>query len=656
MLRFIWISVFIVAFGISGISQKLQKNVFNYLNLDYPGLEKVKKYNQNGDYEKAAKELLIYYKKRSSVKHPDIDLNNIKISKKEQKWADDGLKHVFFVHKGYQPSFFYGNDINWRYWPVKDNELRWQLHRQKWFVPMGKAYKISGDEKYAKEWVYQFSDWIKKNPLLNDKEKKEASKEDVENMRFAWRALEVSDRVQNQTMEFALFINSKWFTTEFLTEFLLNYYTQCNYLIQHYSKQGNHLLFEAQRLVYAGTFFPEFKDAKKWRESGIEILNNQINIQVYPDGSQFELDPHYHLVSINIFCKAYRMSQINGLNKEFPQSYFNTIEKMITFYSNICFPDYTNPCFSDAKLGEPKNEIKNYHQWKKIFPDNLFIKKLASKGKKGKYPDYLCKGFTNSGFFIFRNSWEKDAIQMDVKAGPKAFWHCQPDNGTFELWYNGKNLFPDAGAFVYGGDSAVWAQRNWFRQTRVHNTLTLNDKNIVNTNSQTKVWKPDEKTPLLVTENQSYKDLKHKRSIFFVEHKFFVILDQAIGNQQGNVCVNYHFAPGKVNYNKNNLSVTTNYDGNSNVFVKCASQSSLNMKEYETWCSTKYKKRKKRSSVSFCIDKKNNNLVNFVTIIYPYDNTNNLPETKILINKSSFSEDKSTINISVDGKIYKFNN
>ena len=34
-------------------------------------------------------------------------------------------------------------------------ELRWQLHRHKWFTPMGKAYRVSGDEKYAKEWAYQ---------------------------------------------------------------------------------------------------------------------------------------------------------------------------------------------------------------------------------------------------------------------------------------------------------------------------------------------------------------------------------------------------------------------------------------------------------------------------------------------------------------------
>ena len=31
--------------------------------------------------------------------------------------ADEALQHTFFAHKGYQPSFNYGEDIDWRYWP-----------------------------------------------------------------------------------------------------------------------------------------------------------------------------------------------------------------------------------------------------------------------------------------------------------------------------------------------------------------------------------------------------------------------------------------------------------------------------------------------------------------------------------------------------------
>ena len=104
---------------------------------------------------------------------------------------------------------------------------------------------------------------------------------------------------------------------------------------------------------------------------------------------------------------------------------------------------------------------------------------------------------------------------MVVKAGPKGEWHCQPDNGTFELWFNGKNLFPDSGSYVFAGDEEVMRLRNWFRATAVHNTLTLDNRTIEVTESVTKLWQPEGNTQILVTENPGYKDLKHRRSVFF---------------------------------------------------------------------------------------------------------------------------------------------
>ncbi len=71
------------------------------------------------------------------------------------------MQHIFYGQEGYEPTF-YGKDINWKYWPIKDNEVRWMLHRHKWFIPMGYAYRASKDEKYAKEWAFQYMDWIKK--------------------------------------------------------------------------------------------------------------------------------------------------------------------------------------------------------------------------------------------------------------------------------------------------------------------------------------------------------------------------------------------------------------------------------------------------------------------------------------------------------------
>ena len=96
-------------------AQELKTEVFSLLNLDYPGLEKVKALHQEGKDADAAKALLDYYRARTNVKTPDINLKKVTIGKDEQKMADEALQHTFFAHKGYQPSFNYGEDIDWRY-------------------------------------------------------------------------------------------------------------------------------------------------------------------------------------------------------------------------------------------------------------------------------------------------------------------------------------------------------------------------------------------------------------------------------------------------------------------------------------------------------------------------------------------------------------
>lgn len=642
-------------------AQQLRKEVFSLLNLDTPGLENVKKLHEQGKDADAAKALLSYYRGRTSVKNPDVDLANVKISKEEQKWADDGLKHTFFAHKGYQPSYNYGEDINWQYWPVKDNELRWQLHRHKWFTPMGKAYRLTGDEKYAKEWVFQFMDWIKKNPYVKiDKDAFELKDDKVydaekENARFAWRPLEVSDRLQDQGGQFLYFLSSPNFTPEFLTEFLVNYHKHAVHILNNYSDQGNHLLFEAQRIFFAGSFFPEFKDAATWRKSGIDILNKEINIQVYNDGGQFELDPHYHHAAINIFYKALQMADANNLKNEFPQGYLDTIEKMVMIYINYSFPDYSNPCFSDAKLSKKQEIISDLKKWSKIFPKNKQIRYFATEGKKGQLPDYLSNAFKTSGFYVFRSSWGQDATMMVLKAGPKAFWHCQPDNGTFELWMNGKNLFPDSGSYVYAGEGEIMKWRNWFRQTKVHNTLTLNDANLETTQSVCKLWEPTGNIQKLVVENPSYKDLKHRRSVFFVDNKFFVIVDEAAGTAKGNVAIHYQLCEGRVNIDKSALALTSDFDDNSNVYLQCFAPSGTSLKEEEGWRSTEYRKKEKRTAVAFETLKTSNEAVRYITVIYPLKGKEAKPQISAEFRKKTYSDNSLELVVKLDGKKYNLN-
>lgn len=605
-------------------AQSLNEDAFTLLDLNYPGLEEVNRLYNEGNKEDAAKALLKYYQNRKSIINPTINLDSITISKQEQEWADEALKHTFYVHDGYRP-FNYGKDINWQYWPVKDNELRWQLHRHKWFIPMGKAYYLSKDEKYAKEWVYQYRDWVRKNPLLEiDAQEYEIlshskTKDVAENVRFAWRPLETSHRLADQINQFTLFLSSPSFTADFLTEFLVNYRRHAFHVLHNYSAEGNHLLFEAQRMIYAGVFFPEFKEAVSWRESGIKILNREIEKQVYEDGGQYELDLGYHAACIDIFQKALFMAESNGFHNEFPQSYIKTVENMIVFFLNLNFPDYTYPCFSDASRNNTWDRFRN---WAKLFPDNKQIRYFATLGKEGKAPDNLSKGFLTSGFFTFRNGWNKDATIMMIKAGPKGEWHCQPDNGTFELWFNGKNLFPDSGSYVYGGDKEVAKLRNWFRQTAVHNTLTLNNKDLETTQSVTKQWKTDGDIQVLVTENPSYKELKHRRFIFFIDASYFVIVDEAIGTAQGTINLHYQLCDGKVNVDSQNKKLATAYEGNSNVVLQCFTNKEVKMEEEEGWYSTSYRHRTKRPAFAFNVEKTSEETVSYITVIYPVKDIN----------------------------------
>ena len=649
-MRNLFITIAALLIGTASFAQtpELKPEVFDLLNLDRPGLENVKALHFEGKEKEAADALLEYYKSRKGVRTPEIrDVKKVKINAEQQKWADDALVHTFFVHTGYQPSYNYGEDINWRYWPVEDNELRWQLHRHKWFTPMGRAYRVSGDEKYAEEWTKQYIDWIRKNPYVKISKKEyeltedTQLKADAENTRFAWRPLEVSHRLQDQPIQFQLFIDSPHFTAEFLTEFLTNYHKHAEHILNNYSDQGNHLLFEAQRMLYAGTFFPEFKNAETWRQSGVDILNKEIEVQVYDDGAQYELCPHYHLAAINIFIKALEVADVNGFRAAFPQSYIDTIEKMIEFYANISFPDYTNPCFSDAKLVTKKEMLKNFKDWSRLFPENEFIRHWATEGAEGALPDYLSKGYLTSGFFVFRNSWESDAIQMVVKAGPPAFWHNQPDNGTFELWYNGRNLFPDSGSYIYAGKGEVMEERNWFRRTSVHNTLTLGNKNIENTDSKTLLWQPEGEVQILVTENQSYKELKHRRSIFFVNDSYFVIVDEAVGSAKGSINLHYQMPRSGKTVIENvaeEMYFATNFTDGSNFKLECFGPEGMTKKKEEGWQSPSYKKKFKRMNVSFNVKKSSDEPVRYITVIALKENGGNNPKMTAKFLDSSYNE------------------
>ncbi|MCI9845986.1 heparin-sulfate lyase HepC [Flavobacterium pectinovorum] len=619
----------------------LNKDSFAAINLDYPGLEKVNKLYSEAKYNEAARELLNYYRNRKSIKHPDFNsgdetrFRGKDIGKANQEKADNALEHKFKPQKGY--GFFdYGKDINWEYWPVKDNEVRWQLHRLTWWLPMGMAYRSSADEKYAKEWVFQFRDWEKKNYLGKSPESDNS----------AWRPLEASERLQMLPGTFNLFLVSPNFTPAFLMEFLNSFSKQAAYIPKHYSKEGNHLLFEAQRVLSAGAFFPEFKQAEEWRKSGIEVLNREIKLQVLPDGVQWELSPTYHVACIDIFLKAYSSAKMAGVAKEFPDTYVKTIEKMIEAVANISFPDYNYPMFGDSWPIEKTARMKQFSAWSKVFPDNEFITYFATDGESGKLPNYFSNALPSAGFYTFRNGWNDKSTVMVLKAGPPAEFHAQPDNGTFELWVKGRNFTPDTGSYLYSGDAEVNKMRNWYRQSRVHSTMTLNNQNMVITKAEQNQWKTSKNLDLLTYTNPSYTDLNHQRTVLFIDRSYFLIIDKAIGKATGNLGVHFQLKEdSNPVFDQPKNRVYTTYDDNNNLLIQSLNTDKITLTKEEGKVSYIYAKEMIRPAFVFEKLKSDDKEQQFISIVYPY-NSNKVPEITIQQNAGNDFE-KGILNLTV---------
>lgn len=614
----------------SEFSKSQAQRVLEMLDLNKPGLEKVKQSYEKQDIERSCTELLKYYRSRTNIKHPELNRmkknSTNKPSETDIKWATDAMNHIFVGQQKY-PSSFRGWDIDWKTNPVEDREWIFQLHRMYFWDSMGKMYWYSKDENYANEWVYQFSDWYIK------------SSGDTENLNI-WRPLEVGLRLNRFVNLFEYFIDSPAFTPAVLVSYLENIHKHNQYLLSRYSQKHNHAVMEARGGLFSSIYFPELKESAVWRTKAIDVLNREIEIQVYADGVQCELSPHYHQVSIDNFLDSYLIAQKNGFAKEFPKIYVDTLQKMMEVTYKILLPDFTIPQFGDSWKESVQS---NFVRWNKMFPREDFLY-FSAEGSKGKHPEQKCFALSNGGFYSIRSGWSEQDTCMILKCGPKAGGHAQPDNGTFELFALGHHFMPDSGCYTYIEDD----DRKWFRRSSSHQTLTLNNENI-DCKPELLMWDTLDNLDTLIVQNQSYPNLTHRRAVFYVNKSFFVLVDRAKGAAQGDISIHFQFKEGKSVIDTKNLFARTDFDDGKNLLVKTQSQKGIRLRAEQGWVSYVYTKRQERPAFSFMINK-NGKLshVDFVTLLVPF--VSELPDCSI--ENVNCNENEITFKIKLNNNIF----
>lgn len=686
-------------------------DVFSKLNLDYPGLEKVKQHYEAGEHYLAAKELLEYYRWRSNVVNPAVPLY-VTASKVDKNKANQALDYRFCVAKYVEKDgatddldeyYSFKKDdgtINWGYKPDVqgvDREFYYQQHRHQWMEPQAKAYAATKNEAYFNNWVDVYSSWMAAYPCPN----KAFEDPKIYNLEpgYEWKALQPTERVLSQVNIIQYYLSSPNMTPEWFTTVLNAFAENVEMIVMNLVKDGNILVTQGRAIATAGLLFPEFAKAEEWVSFGVKTMDGQFR----EDGVLIDLDFGYHTGAVRDFFELYKLAKENNRLDVLPANYVEKLKGSMDFVADMIYPDYTVDNFNDTHSSsynqtESNSVLKNnFRRYLEVFPDNKEYLWLSWEGEKGgDRPSWTSKAYKNSGYYMFRSKdWNKtNGIMMIHKNNDnsKQQWHCQPDNGTFSLWYNGVNFLPDAGSYSYNDPSE---DRSKYRSYIIHNTVSYQGKDISESQQLGKFLKheesdQDKKYELIVTQNMPYKagenalngDVSHRRAIFFVNNRFFVIVDEMYSSSdQDKIKANLNFH--LIKESDNSISLSNILNENANVLYCIAKYGgkSLLMKAFyeksttdekhnfskvdqgkELSVSTKpgIKDGGDRYWVKLNCEAAQGKAVRHITVLYPSDgdaDESKVSEAKFIDNESgqegTFHPEGAAVKVRVDGQDYE---
>jgi uncharacterized heparinase superfamily protein len=361
-----------------------------------------------------------------------------------------------------------------------DVKFPWELSRMQWMIPLGQAYMLTGEERYAAVAKALLDHWIKANPYAGS---------------VNWSCtMEVALRILSWSWFFHIFKHSKaWAEAGFRERLLQALYLHGDFTARNLEKSdinGNHYTADAAGLVFAGLFFCEDVATQRWLKLGWNTLCEELPIQVFPDGVDFEASIPYHRLVQELFLlpALYRLRQ--GL--EVPDGYRDRLVAMARFTAAYSRSDGSVPLWGDADdaralpLG---GQSINDHRYLMGLVGAVFgvaDLRAAFSGPRAEVlwimgadvastlsdrkvldREQRSVAFPDGGFYVLRNR----ADHVFVDCGPLGLGgrggHGHNDLLSFEAVLDGVHLISDCGAYLYTAD---YQERNYFRSTAYHNT------------------------------------------------------------------------------------------------------------------------------------------------------------------------------------------
>tara|TARA_B100001123_G_scaffold446302_1_gene600325 strand:- start:4665 stop:6869 length:2205 start_codon:yes stop_codon:yes gene_type:complete len=565
------------------------EDLLGKLDLSGEGLGDVRGAAVGDDRTAALTSLLKHYRKKYALPEPGQSTGT-----KSFEAAGKVVNHV--LQWGPYEEADYGPEMDWEWDPRGDIEWVAAVCRFYWAGPLAAAYEATRDEKYAASFVELTTDWISKHKL---EDRKQIHPVYTYWRGYVWLDIQTGIRATNICSAFRSMVQAEAFTPEFLGMLMASLYDhQVKTKLIPMNRVHNKAIFEQRGFINIAHTFPEFNETRDWLEVALRRATDVLIEQTTSDGVQREWSYGYHQGVLRDAVEIRDRMAAAGI--EVSKEYWDLVRKMHDYIFWVATPDLGAPMFGDAS--RPLVDSDDRTTWPlyaslKEATDLLGDPKYAARADldRSVLPNEKSFAWPEAGMYVMRNDWGPEQIHLGLHCSPLAIsLHDQPDNGTFELYAYGRWLMPDTGFYVYGENSP---DRPWHRQTSVHQTLTLDGKDSKD-DGRHLLWTSDHEFDIVSVENMSYDGLTHRRTIWFVDRLFFVILDEAIGDAQGALDLHYQFAPGEVIMDAGSGRAMTCFE-DANVLVCASAGASLSLTEEEGWFAWSYGHRTERKAIRY---------------------------------------------------------
>ena len=392
---------------------------------------------------------------------------------------------------------------------LADIKLPWELSRCQHWAVLGQAYRLSGDERYAREIVNQLDDFVESNPV---------------GLGVNWTCtMDVSIRAANWIIGLALIEGSTALDTEARRRAFDELFRHGQFIFGNlenvHEVTSNHFLSNLVGLFFIANLFRELSEGQRWDSFCRECLEQEIEVQVLPDGADFESSIPYHRLVTELFLGSARLAQY--ASRPLSNLYLDRLRTMIDYLAGVLRPDGLMPQVGDADDGR-LHILTDYDDWnpqdgRHIFwPAAILLSEdrwLRCGSDPGPWeagwwgydvgaalratgtaqglphsdseptagvavrqsPSEVCPSdhvalYESAGIVIARSHGNYLLVSNSI-VGTEGFGnHKHNDLLSFEYHVGGTPLIVDPGSYVYTSDPDA---RNRFRSTAGHSTLEV---------------------------------------------------------------------------------------------------------------------------------------------------------------------------------------